>query len=87
MRIIYLPVDPQSWNPVVDLQVAVKLAVIVVVLVMVVVEVPKARRKRPEAASLGAENPGWMTKGTGGDSRTVRAASTSGAATGSSTLI
>jgi len=56
-----LPLEPQSWKAVVDLQVAVKVEVTVVVNELVVVEVPKASKKRPEPASLGTLNPGWTT--------------------------
>lgn len=60
-RRIYLPVEPQVWKAVVDLQVAVRVEIWVVVVVLVVVEVPKASKKRPEPISLGAANPGWTT--------------------------
>ncbi len=45
--IIYLPLDPHTWYPVVLRQTAVNEEVVVVVTVVVVVEVPKYSKTRP----------------------------------------
>lgn len=65
-----MPVEPQVWKAVVDLQVAVRLEIDVEVVVMVVVVVANPTKNR--GYPFGTSNPGSTMKGTAGVSRTTR---------------
>lgn len=72
----FLPAELHTWNPVVLMQMAVRLAMDVIVVVLVMVVVVKVNNNR--LCPTGASNPGCTTYGIGViDSRTSRADSTS----------
>ena len=66
----YLPAPPQTGNPLVLAQKAVRLMVVEVTTILVMVDVPIANRKRLGPLSFGTEKPASISKGTTEDSST-----------------
>ncbi len=60
---IYFLAPPQIGNPLVLMQIAVRLKVDVVKMKLVRVDTPNASKKRFASAPFGRENPGWISNG------------------------